>query len=273
LASCSSSFRCCLLLASLAAGGRAYAATIGDPPPPEAVDQASVAQPSGGPSVADGAYLPLTLSPTVGAVPALVTGQGGYDTARRSAISQTFVEVQLWGPLALRGGAELGDTTTRLRPTIGARLQLLTQQRHAIDGSVSVFYRAEGFTEPEGEIETVIALGRRLGRAVVIANLAYGQDPEGRERDGELRAALLAQVSRLVHLGVDGRGRFDLGSDRAKLRASNEPTFDLDAGPVATLTLGPVALTGHAGVSVIRRVESDATVGLIALAGLGTAFR
>lgn len=269
------SFRCglFLLLASLPAAGRAYAGADEPLPLPEAVDRASVAPTSGDASVAQGAYLPLTLSPRVGAVPALVTGQGGYDTARRSAVTQTFVEVRLWGPLALRGGAELGDTTTRLRPTIGARLQLLTQARHAVDGSVAVFYRAEGFTEPEGEIETVIAVGRRIGRTVVIGNLAYGQDPEGRERDGEVRAAALAAVSERVHLGVDARGRFDLGSDRAKLRAANEPTFDLDAGPVAALSVGPVALTAHAGASVVRRVGSDATVGLIALAGLGTAFR
>jgi hypothetical protein len=264
-------------------GARAYAAAgassaeaepVGPLPTDPAIDaDATLAQTPGPSVVDDGAYLPLSLAPIVGAVPAFVTGHGGYDTARRSAISETFVEVRLWDRLALRGGAELGDTTTRLRPSIGARLQLLTQERHAVDGSVSVFYRGEGFTEPEGEIETVISLGRRIGRAIVIANVAYGQDPEGNERDGEVRAAALAQVSPRVHVGFDSRGRFDLGSDRAKLRASNEATFDLDAGPVAALTLGPVALTGHAGASIVRRVGTDATVGLIALAGLGTAFR
>jgi len=151
-------------------------------------------------------------------------------------------------------------------------VQLLTQQRHAVDGSLSVFYRAEGLTEPEGEIETVIAIGRQLGPTALIGNLAYGQDPEGRERDGEIRGAVLTRFGRHFLAGVDGRWRFDLGSDRAKLRAANEPTFDLDAGPVAAMTLGPISVLAHSGVSVVRRLGQDATAGLIALGGLGTSF-
>jgi hypothetical protein len=159
-----------------------------------------------------------------------------------------------------------------MRPTIGARLQVLSQQRHGVDGSVSVLYRAEGFTEPEGEIEGVFGVGRRIGRTALIANLAYGQDPEGRERDGEVRLAALARIVDRLHLGLDGRWRFDLGSDTAKLQAANEPLYDVDVGPVAALTLGPVALVAHAGASVVRRVGQGAALGLIGLGGLGTSF-
>ena len=145
-------------------------------------------------------------------------------------------------------------------------------ERHAVDGAVSIFYRAEGLTEPEGEIETVLSLGRRIGRTTVIGNVAYGQDPEGRERDGEVRAATLARISERLSVGVDGRWRFDLGSDAGRLVASHEARYDLDAGPVAALTLGAIAVTGHAGVSAVGRADGRAAAGLIALAGLGTAF-
>jgi len=59
---------------------------------------------------------------------------------------------------------------------------LLRQDRHGLDGSLSVFYKAEGFTEGEGEIETLVALGRRFQALSVAANFVYGQDPEGNER-------------------------------------------------------------------------------------------
>jgi hypothetical protein len=187
-------------------------------------------------------------------------------------VSTTFGEVRAWRRAALRAGVELGDTTNRLRPTVGLRIGLLSQERQGVDGSLSVFYRGEGLTEPEGEIETVISVGRRIGRATLIGNVAYGQDPEGSERDGELRGALLARVSPRVFVGVDGRWRFDLGSETRKLEASNEATSDLDAGPVAALTLGPLTVMGHAGVSVVRRVGREAMTGAVALGGLGTSF-
>ncbi len=223
-------------------------------------------------SIAAGALLPLTLSPVVGAVPALAVGYGGYDGARGAAVAQAFAEVRLWRQLALRGGSEFSDTSHRLRPTIGARLQVLSQHSQGVDGAVSVFYRAEGFDEPEGEIETVMAFGRRFGNTAVTANLAYGQDFDGNERDGELRLAALGRLANRLQLGLDGRWRFDLGSQTAKLQASNEATYDIDAGPVAALALGPIALVAHAGASVVRRVGRDAAFGLITMAGLGTSF-
>jgi len=260
-----------LAFAAVAGGARARAATTEGlqrddrevEPPAVTANQRAMAA---------GAYLPLALSPTVGDVAAVGAGFGGYDAARGSAVMQSFVEVRLWGRLALRGAAERGDSSDRLRPAVAARLQLLTQQRHAVDGAVSVSYRAEGLTEPEGEIETVVSLGRRVGRTSLIANLAYGQDPEGRERDGEVRAAALARLSDRFYAGIDGRWRFDLGSHPAKLRASKEATFDLDAGPVAMATLGPLALAVHGGASVVRLAGRDASVGLVALAGVGTSF-
>jgi hypothetical protein len=87
-----------------------------------------------------------------------------------------------------------------------------------------------------------------------------------------LRAATLVRVASTVHLGIDAQARFDLGSDEAKLRATNEPTYDLDAGPVLTCALGPLSLTAHTGLSVVRRLEQSADVGVVALGGLGTAF-
>ncbi len=261
--------RAVALACALAAGGLA---------PARAADNADDGSPTDGAetpvarSVRDGSYLPLTLSPTVGAAAALAAGYGGYDGARGVAVMVSYAEVRVWGPFALRGGAELGDTVHRVRPAIGGRLQLLSQARHGIDGAVSVMYRAEGFNEPEGEIEAIVSAGRRFGRATVLGNVACGQDPEARERDGEVRGALLVGVGQRMQVGIDGRWRFDLGSDTPKLTASREPTTDLDAGPVAALVLGPVALTAHAGVSVVRRVGDSTRGGGIALGGAGASF-
>ena len=66
----------------------------------------------------------------------------------------------------------------------------------------------------------------------MLGNLVYGQDPEGNERDGELRFASLYAVGRWT-FGVDSRLRFAIGTQKSAM-AQAEPKFDLLAGPVAT---------------------------------------
>jgi hypothetical protein len=220
-------------------------------------------------AVRDGALLPSTLSARVGANAALAFGFAGYDGARSAPLGGATAEVRVWGPFAIRGGAEYSTVRKEARPTIGGRVQLLHQERHGVDGSLSVFYRPEGFTEPEGEVETFVSLGRRFDRISVLGNLVYGQDPEGNERDGELRFASLYAAGRWS-FGVDSRLRFALGTQKTAM-AKAEPKFDLMAGPIATAAVGPVAVFAQAGPSILE-VTGSTSAGVAALGGVGSVF-
>jgi hypothetical protein len=220
-------------------------------------------------AVADGVLLPSTLSPRVGANAALALGFAGYDGARSAPIGSATAEVRVWGPFAIRGGVEYSSARKEGRPTIGGRVQLLRQNRHGVDGSVSVFYRPEGFTEPEGEIESFVSLGRRGERVSVFGNLVYGQDPEGNERDGEVRFASLYGFGRWS-FGLDSRLRFAIGTQKGTMAAA-EPKFDLLAGPVASATVGPVAFFAMGGPSVLK-VSNATSSGVAALGGVGSVF-
>jgi hypothetical protein len=220
-------------------------------------------------AVRDGALLASTLTPRVGATAAIALGFAGYDGARSAPIGSATAEVRVWGPFAIRGGAEYSSDRKEMRPSIGGRVQLLHQERQGVDGSLSVFYRPEGFTEPEGEIETFVSLGRRFDRLAVLGNLVYGQDPEGNERDGELRFASLYAMGRWT-VGVDSRFRFAIGTQKSAM-AQSEPKFDLMAGPVAAATVGPVAFFAQAGPSVLKETNTT-TAGVAALAGVGSVF-
>jgi hypothetical protein len=228
----------------------------------DAVQQASLA----------GGFLPLSLAPSVGQSAALSSGTAGYDSAKGAPSFESFAEARVFGPFALRVGTRLNDGNRELAPFVGGRVQLLTQARHGVDGALAAFYKTEGFTETEGEVEVLASVGGRIGSVLLIGNLAYGQDAEGRERDGELRAASLVRVAPKLQLGVDARARFDLGSMRARLVASQEPTYDLDAGPLLVFAVGPLALSAQVGASVVRRLDRMAELGAVALGGLGTAF-
>jgi hypothetical protein len=219
-----------------------------------------------------GTFLPLTQGAALDAQAAWGGGAAGYDSARGRGLFEATAEVRVWGPLSLRGGAVYTGTGDRaLRPSLGARVQILHESRHHLDGSVGVFYRPEGLTEMEGEIETVVALGAHLGRTYLVGNLVYGQDPEARERDGEVRLGALRAVASRLLVGVDSRLRFDLGSDRSVKDGKGEPTLDVLVGPLGVLIAGPVALSIHGGAST-SRVGATTAHGAFVMGGVGTAF-
>jgi hypothetical protein len=222
-------------------------------------------------AVATGSYLPLSLAPDVGPKSALAGAQTGYDGARNQATLRSFAQATLYGPLAFRLGVA-SSSAGRLAPSAGARVQLLNQGDYGVSLAASVFYKAEGFTELEGEIESVLSAARRFDDWLLLSSIAYGQDPEGHERDAELTFACMLQLSRFAHVGLDARGRLDLGSRRDNLRAAAEPVSDFQAGPVLSLALGPLAVSAQAGVSGLRDVDHTTHAGFVAVAGLGSAF-
>jgi len=219
-----------------------------------------------------GQFLPLALSPSVGPNRALASGFGGYDNAALAPRFESFAEARVYGPLALRFAAHMRSENQTVAPSIMGRVQILSQAKHGFDGGVAVAYKAEGFSEPEGEIEVLIAAARTFGSWRLVGNLAYGQDPEGRERDGEVRAAALCHLGTLYYLGLDSRLRIDLGEENEALKVHEEAKFDFDAGPAFHVALGPLALSAHAGLSGTQRGEGNTRVGFVGLAGLGTAL-
>jgi hypothetical protein len=248
----------CATLVALA--GTAPAADGGDAPESPAAQLERTAS--------SGNFLLLTQGAALDGQSGHAMAIGGYDGSRRAGLFEAAAEVRLWGPVALRGGAVYTGDDRTLRPSFGARVQALHESRHGVDGAVGVFYRPEGLTEPEGEIEAVVSAGAHLGATYLLGNLVYGQDGEGRERDGEVRLAALRPVTRRLLLGFDGRLRFDLGSDRP---GRSEPTLDALVGPAATFLVGPVALLVHAGASALR-VHAASSAGAFVLGGLGTSF-
>jgi hypothetical protein len=254
---------CVALLAALA-NGRARAAGPDEGDGKDRVRPNPVAD-----SAAVGSFLPFTHPAALDTQTAYASGTAGFDSARNTGMYEAAAEVRLWGPLSIRGGAVYARSNQRLRPSFGARVQALRESRNGLDGSLGVFYRPEGLTEAEGELEAVLSAGVHLGATYLVGNLVYGQDPEGRERDGEVRVAALRPVASRLLLGVDGQMRFDLGSSKP---GKVEPALDAFFGPAATVLLGPVALLFHAGGSAFRLDGATTSFGAFVLGGVGTAF-
>jgi len=222
-------------------------------------------------AAARGAFVLFTNPAGIGDARAHAVTIAGYDSVRSTGTFESATEVRVWGPLSLRAGAVYTNGDRTLRPSVGGRLQALREGRHGVDLAAGVFYRPEGLTEPEGEIESVVSVGRHLGSVYALGNLLYGQDPEGNERDCEVRVAALRPTGSRFLLGIDGRVRFDLGSNAATLARHNEATFDSYAGPLAGAQLGPVMVSAQGGPAVMRR-NSATSYGAFAVLGVGSAF-
>lgn len=219
---------------------------------------------------ADGSFIPETLSARVDGTQIFAYSLGGYDWSRRGPLIDSVVEAHIWGPFALRFQATYSNDTDRMRPSVAGRVQVLRQERHGMDGSVTVFYKTEGFTETEGEIETFLSFGRKFQNVTLIGDLVYGQDPEGNERDGEVRGALLHQAGWLMY-GLDSRVRFAIGTQHGHA-TTTEPVFDFLAGPTATAANGLGAVFAQAGPSAFHLNNGPTHVGMAVLVGLGAAY-
>lgn len=262
-----------IVLAGTLLVGRAVAQAPAETPAPKLESSSAV-------SAGAGMFLPTTIAPRVDSQRGYVRMLGGYDSARRSAQFDALADVTIIGPLSARVGAmytehpiaEGGrgkDQPDKFRPSFGLRVQALSQEHAGIDMGVGVFYKPEGFTEAEGEVEAVLSFGRTFGRVATFANLVYGQDPEGKERDGEVRLGALYALTPLLQVGADARLRLDLGEEEGAAVAaakSSRAEYDLVFGPTASYALGPIAAIAQAGMSVFG--AEPARLGAVALVGL-----
>jgi hypothetical protein len=217
----------------------------------------------------DGTFLPLTLSARIGDQRVMGLALGGYDTTssgRGGALFQSVVEGALLNRVALRAGVEYSAPDRKFAPSVGVRVGLLRQERFGVDLSVAALYKNMGFGEPDGEFEMIVMVARRWNRLGLFGNLAYGQGLKPTERDGEVRIALLYQLARRFHLGLDARGRIDLGHGDAV-----DVPFDLVVGPVAGATVGKLVFLAQVGGRVAI-VNDNPIGGFTALGGVGAVF-
>ncbi len=176
------------------------------------------------------------------------------DTAHANAVDLTG-EVQVWGPLrlVLRVDNAFGASGGNARPGVGGAAQFLDERKHGVAASAYVTYKAEGFTEGEGELEALVSFGKQLGAVHGTLNLAYGQDPEGNERDGEAALGLHVEPMQGLFTGVIGRFRDALGSNGDK---GTGMLRDALGAVSATYVIGRFGVTASAGIAGVKTVNS-----------------
>jgi hypothetical protein len=215
-------------------------------------------------------FLPGAVLPEAGSARVSALGWGGYDGATQTPLMGATAEARLTSRIVLGAGAVYAPAAfgipAAVRPSVVARVQLLDQQRHGLDLGVAAAYREDRFVGEEGFVQATVAVGLHDDRNTLLGNLSYGQDGEGDDFEGELRAAALRRFGERLNLGVDGRFRKSLWSTDAR----GNPTLEYRVGPVAAYGVGPVAITAAAGWGGVRIGQLES--GFVALGGVGAVF-
>ncbi len=186
----------------------------------------------------------------------------GWSEATEQPIAIAAVELRVWRKLYAIAGVQWTDRDGgTLRPSVGIAYPITDEI------AASFQYKPEGFNEPEGELELGVAGVKRIGRTILVGNLAYGQDPEAREQDAEEGAGVIVRLTGRVSAGVTERARFSIGAP-----LPGEPRWDVVAGPHAAIDLDHVIVVGFAGFAARRLDEMDADAGIAASLGVSRTF-
>lgn len=212
------------------------------------------------------------LTHAVGPKQAGIAAIATLDGASHTNVVDLNGEIQVFGPvrLVLRVDNVFATSNGKARPGIGAAVQLLDERRHGVAGSAYVSYKAEGFTEAEGEIEGLVSFAKQLGAVHGTLNLAYGQDPDNIERDGEIALGLHVEPVHGLFTGVVGRFRDALGSNGDK---GTGILRDALGAATATYVVGRIGLTASAGIAGVKFLGKDSMqAGPAAAFSVGTVF-
>jgi hypothetical protein len=194
-----------------------------------------------------GAFLPFTIGASTDAKYGKVLS--GYDGGRRAVVYEGAADAHVAGGLSVRAGYASHDLSGHASGLLGARYQLLSQNHQGVDLGLGLFYLPQGI-DGEGLVRGSLFLGRDVGKVGLFGSISYGQDPEGDDHHLELSLGSLLPLSPAVLVGADARARALVSSDKKRDQLT-EPVFDLALGPVAHYVLGPVVLTGEAGMSAL----------------------
>jgi hypothetical protein len=197
---------------------------------------------------------------------------GGYDAAKASPTFVGAAELRPLSRLAIRAEVASVPTTSSLgpQPRLQLRWSLTTQERSGVDTAVGLAYRRDEVTQDAGIVQAVVALGRRFGRATIVANLAYGQDAEGDDRVSDLRLGGLVQVRDRLVVGAAASASSGRGSTDSRRAARGEVNNELQLGPTCAVSFGGWLAMAQTGVE-----EVDTTtrrLGAFVLAGGGSVF-
>jgi hypothetical protein len=210
-----------------------------------------------------------------------VTG-GATGTSSDQGVNNTQGQANLTGTIAwtpiqnLSGDVGMYWQVGANGPSARVRYQVLNQASHGVDLSGGVRFKTVGFHPDNGEVEFLVAAGRRFGQLELAVNGVFGAETGGEQgKDVEGRAFAGWRFSELLRAGLDGRLQAEIedeGTPALGAAPKIGRDYDLTAGPavswIVARDLGRMAknlqVQALVGVAQPKRTASTSAVGVLA---------
>lgn len=194
-----------------------------------------------------------------------VSTEGGWNGGEHRAEVDATAEATVVSRASVFVTAQYGGEYTNARPAVGAAYQLVDPRRGSNGARISLAYKPEGFTEPEGEIESVLVVSRQIGADSARVRAAYGQDPEGRESDAEVGGSYIHDLGAGLELGATSRFRHAV-----KVKTTLEPRWDFIGGAVGAYVVRRSRFEVLVGVDAVAYTPNPAEAGVLVLVSFAT---
>jgi hypothetical protein len=178
----------------------------------------------------------------------------GYDAAHNTPLFQSSAEVRVFARLSVLAGVTLapaGDQNS-VQPRVAVKLQLLSQQAHAVDLAVGGGYRRDRYTEDDGALESFVVAARSVGRWSATGSGSFLTDLEGDDRKGDARLAVLRQLGASWQVGWGSSAELDLRSTDHRRGLRQDPSYEVFTGPIATWSLNEWVFLAQVGPALFE---------------------
>ena len=171
-----------------------------------------------------------------------------------------------WTPLQnLAGDVGAYYQVGRQGPSARIRYQFLNQSAHGLDLSGGVRFKTVGFHPDQGEVEFLVAAGRRFGQFELALNGVFGVETGAKSgKDIEAKGFAGWRFNDAVRAGLDSRFQTEAADEEGAKPAGGGRDYDLTAGPALSWMLTrTLQLQALLGVAQPKKTDITAPVGVI----------
>src|SRR5438128_657604 len=208
----------------------------------------------------------LTDAPAVPPVGTVRLSGAGVATEKSDSSSSSFTGSVGWTPIAnLHGDVGAYFQSGAQGPAARVRYQLFNQFAHGLDLAGGVRFKTVGFHPDEGEVEFLLAAGRRFGRFEVVLNGVFGVETGGQNgKDIEAKAFAGWRLSEAIRAGIDGRLQAEIQDEARPATTATGRDYDLTAGPaVSWMVSRTFQLQALFGVAQPKKSDKTSPAGVL----------
>ena len=150
-------------------------------------------------------------------------------------------------------------------PAARVRYQFLSQDWAGLDLAGGLRFKTVGFHPDKGELEMLIAAGRKFGQFELVLNGVFGVETGGESgKDIELKGFAGYRFNEAIRAGIDSRLQSEVQDEAHPAQTPTGRDYDLTAGPaVSWMLTRTIQFQALVGVAQPKKTNVTAPVGVV----------